>query len=243
MKNKNAFPPLTKSLFAMLGPSVVFVALSLNGGEMLLWPSLVANFGLKLLWPILIILLLQFVVNIEIERYTLVTGKRVEEALVEHKAWLAVVFAFTVIAALMWPAWMSTAGNIIAVIFGVPAAQERNIGLVLAMALLGLSILVFRKPNIYKVLEKIARVGLATALGIIVLVVITKFNASIFWEGVRGLLHFGYLPKNLPRFDFVGALAYGGVAGVLNLVQSVVSFLVDIQSGVGPALLPRKCLH
>jgi Mn2+/Fe2+ NRAMP family transporter len=80
MKNKNAFPPLTKSLFAMLGPSVVFVALSLNGGEMLLWPSLVANFGLKLLWPILIILLLQFVVNIEIERYTLVTGKRVESA-------------------------------------------------------------------------------------------------------------------------------------------------------------------
>lgn len=220
MLNKNSFPPLTKSLLAMLGPSVVFVALSLNGGEMLLWPSLVANFGLKLLWPILIILLLQFVVNIEIERYTLVTGKRVEEALVQNKAWLAVVFALTVIAALMWPAWMSTAGNIIAVVFGVPVGQERNTGLLLAILLLGLSILVFRRPNIYKALERIARFGLAIALSIIVLVVIVKFNAAIFWEGVRGMFSFGYLPANLPRFDFVAALAYGGVAGVLNLVQS-----------------------
>lgn len=204
----------------MLGPSIVFIALSLNGGEMLLWPSLVANFGLGLLWPLLIILLLQFVVNIEIERYTLVTGKRVEEALVQNKIWLAIVFALTVIAALMWPAWMSTAGNILAVIFNAPAGHERNIGLLLAVALLGLAVVVFRKPNIYKVLEKISRIGLSIALSIILLVVIVKFNAETFWEGLRGLFNFGYIPQGLPRFDFVGALAYGGVAGVLNLVQS-----------------------
>lgn len=222
----------------MLGPSVVFVALSLNGGEMLLWPSLVANFGLKLLWPILIILLLQFVVNIEIERYTLVTGKRVEEALVQNKAWLAVVFALTVIAALMWPAWMSTAGNIIAVVFGVPAGQERNVGLLLAIVLLGMSVFVFRRPDIYKALERIARFGLAIALSIILLVVIVKFNATIFWEGIRGLFSFGYLPANLPRFDFVGALAYGGVAGVLNLVQS--EWIADKGYGVsGKAAMPN----
>lgn len=220
MKNLRAFPPLTKSLLAILGPSIVFVALSLNGGEMLLWPSLVANFGLGLLWPLLIILLLQFVVNIEIERYTLVTGKRVEEALVHNKVWLAIVFALTVIAALMWPAWMSTAGNILAVIFNAPASQERNIGLGLAMTLLALAVVVFRKPNIYKVLEKISRIGLSIALSIILLVVIVKFNAGVFWEGLRGIFNFGYIPKGLPRFDFVGALAYGGVAGVLNLVQS-----------------------
>lgn len=238
MLNKNSFPPFTKSLMAMLGPSVVFVALSLNGGEMLLWPSLVANFGLKLLWPILIILLLQFVVNIEIERYTLVTGKRVEEALVQNKAWLAVVFALTVIAALMWPAWMSTAGNIIAVVLSVPAGQERNVGLLLAILLLGLSVLVFRRPDIYKALERIARFGLAIALSIILLVVVVKFNPTIFWEGIRGLFNFGYLPAGLPRFDFVAALAYGGVAGVLNLVQS--EWIADKGYGVsGKAAMPN----
>lgn len=218
--NLKPFPPLTKSILTMLGPSIVFVALSLNGGEMLLWPSLVANFGLGLLWPLLIILLLQFVVNIEIERYTLVTGKRVEEALVQNKVWLAIVFALTVIAALIWPAWMSTAGNILAVIFNVSAGQERNVGLMLAVVLLGLAIVVFRKPDIYKILERISRIGLSMALSIILLVVIVKFDAGVFWEGLRGLFNFGYIPKGLPRFDFVAALAYGGVAGVLNLVQS-----------------------
>lgn len=220
MNDHKPFPPLKKSVLAMLGPSVVFVALSLNGGEMLLWPSLVANYGLGLLWPILIILILQFVVNIEIERYTLVTGKRVEEALVQNKIWIAAVFALTVIAALMWPAWMSTAGNIIAVLFGVPTNQERNVGLLIAITLLAISVLVFRKPNIYKILERTARVGLSVALSIILLVVIIKFNTDIFLEGIRGLFTFGYLPASLPRFDFVAALAYGGVAGVLNLVQS-----------------------
>ncbi|MBL8031406.1 MAG: Nramp family divalent metal transporter, partial [Candidatus Doudnabacteria bacterium] len=189
MNDHKPFPPLKKSVLAMLGPSVVFVALSLNGGEMLLWPSLVANYGLGLLWPILIILILQFVVNIEIERYTLVTGKRVEEALVQNKIWIAAVFALTVIAALMWPAWMSTAGNILAVVLGVPSGQERNTGLLLAILLLGLSVLVFRRPNIYKALERIARFGLAIALSIILLVVVVKFNATIFWEAIRGLFN------------------------------------------------------
>ncbi len=209
---------------------------------MLLWPSLVANFGLGLLWPLLIILLLQFVVNIEIERYTLVTGKRVEAALVQNKIWLATVFGLTVIAALMWPAWMSTAGNILAVLFNVPAGQERNIGLALAVLLLGLAILVFRKSNIYKILEKISRIGLSSALSIIVLVVIVKFDAGVFWEGLRGLFNFGYIPKNLPRFDFVGALAYGGVAGALNLVQS--EWIADKGYGVNsPSVIPEATSH
>lgn len=222
----------------MLGPSVVFVALSLNGGEMLLWPSLVANYGLGLLWPILIILILQFVVNIEIERYTLVTGKRVEEALVQNKIWIAAVFALTVIATLMWPAWMSTAGNIIAVLFGVPTNQERNVGLLIAITLLAISVLVFRKPNIYKILERTARVGLSVALSIILLVVIIKFNTDIFLEGIRGLFTFGYLPASLPRFDFVAALAYGGVAGVLNLVQS--EWIADKGYGVKRATRDKQ---
>ncbi len=214
------FPPLTKTLLAMLGPSVVFVALSINGGEMLLWPSLVANFGLAILWPVSIILVFQYFVNIEIERYTLVTGKHIASALTENKAWLALVFGVTALAAQVWPAWMTTAGNIIAVVAGVPAQQERTVGLVLAVALLLLSLLLFRRPDVYKALEKISRVGLTLSLLIILLVVVVKFDLALFWEGLKGLVNFGYLPQGLPRFDFVAALAYGGVAGILNLVQS-----------------------
>jgi Na+/pantothenate symporter len=59
---------LTKpgSFFKSIGPSILFVALSLNGGEMLLWPNLVSNYSLSLLWFVPLILTLQWATNVEI---------------------------------------------------------------------------------------------------------------------------------------------------------------------------------
>ncbi len=216
------FPKPTKTLLQLLGPSIVFVALSLNGGEMLLWPSLTANYSMRILWPLLIILTLQFIVNIEIERYTLVTGKSTEANLTQSVRWLSVVFVIAVLVSLVWPAWMSTAGNILATLAlpqAAPAAV-RNAGLVLTIMLMCLVTIVFVMKNTYKILESVSRVGLVFALGIIFLVVVLNFDAVALAHGLRGVVSFGYLPMTLPRFDFLGAVAYGGVAGVLNLVQS-----------------------
>ena len=204
----------------MLGPSIILVALSLSGGEMLLWPNLSANFGLNILWPIPIILLLQFFVNIEIERYTLVTGKSVEESLVGSTKWLAVIFAFTVLIALVWPAWITTSGNLLAYIFNLSGAALRNTGLILSIVLLFATVIIFRRPETYKILEKLARISLCITLVIIFIVVGLKFDAGLLVEGLKGFFHFGYIPVGISRFDFVAALAYGGVSGVLNLVQS-----------------------
>ncbi len=216
------FPKPTKTLLQLLGPSIVFVALSLNGGEMLLWPSLTANYGMRILWPLLIILTLQFIVNIEIERYTLVTGKSTEANLTQNVRWLSIVFVVAVLVSLVWPAWMSTAGNILATLALPQAAagQIRNAGLVLTIMLMLLVTIVFIMKNTYKILESVARVGLIFALGIIALVVALNFDAGALLEGLRGIFAFGYIPQKIPRFDFLGAVAYGGVAGVLNLVQS-----------------------
>jgi hypothetical protein len=214
------FPALKKTLWQMLGPSIILVALSLSGGEMLLWPNLSANFGLNILWPIPIILLLQFFVNIEIERYTLVTGKSVEESLVGSTKWLAVIFALTVLVALVWPAWITTSGNLLAYVFGLTGDTLRNTGLVLSIALLFATVIIFRRPETYKILEKMARVSLCITLLIIFFIVAIKFDLGLFVEGLKGFFHFGYIPSSISRFDFVAALAYGGVSGVLNLVQS-----------------------
>lgn len=222
----------------MLGPSIIFVALSLNGGEMLLWPNLAANYGLSILWPIPIILLLQFIVNIEIERYTLVTGKSVESSLVGKTKWLAVIFACTVLAALVWPAWMTTAGNILAHTVGLEGDAVRNYGLGIAITLLLLTIVVFRNKNAYRILEKLSKYGLLVALGIILFIVCVKFDARMFVAGLKGLFSYGFLPENMPRFDFVAALAYGGVAGVLNLVQS--EWVKD--KGYGVNVLPSHAV-
>lgn len=222
-KTKINFPPLKKSLIQMIGPSIVFVALSLNGGELMIWPSLTSNYGLRILWAVPIILFLQFFVNIEIERYTLVTGKSVEANLVGKVRWLAIIFALTVVLTLVWPAWMTTAGNLIVVIFGAEyfsETQVRNYGLFVTIFLMLLGFFVFRFKKTYKILEKIAQIGLAISISIIVFVVIVSFRLDLFIEGLKGLVAWGYIPDDMPRFEFLGALAFGGVAGVLNLVQS-----------------------
>lgn len=214
------FPAVKKTLTQMLGPSIIFVALSLNGGEMLLWPHLVANYGFAILWPIPLILALQFVVNLEIERYTLVTGKSVEASLAGKTFWLSIVFAVSVLAALVWPAWITTAGNLVAVVLGFSSRNIRDAGLVISILMLLGTLVIFFQKKTYKILENVTKIGLIVALSIILLVVIVKFDAHAFVLGLKGLLNFGYVPKDIAKFTFVGALAYGGVAGVLNLVQS-----------------------
>jgi hypothetical protein len=240
MKTKTEqFPALKKSFLQLLGPSIIFVALSLNGGELMIWPSLTANYTMKILWAVPIILILQFFVNIEIERYTLVTGKSVESNLVGKAKWLAVLFALTVLLTLVWPAWMTTAGNLMVVSFGPDNLSEsatRSAGLIVTIALMLLTLIVFRFKQIYKVLEKMAQFGLIIAISIIVLVVALNFNLELFIEGLKGFFAWGFIPSDLPRFDFLGALAFGGVAGVLNLVQS--EWIME--KGYGVAGLPKS---
>jgi hypothetical protein len=214
------FPAVKKTFLQMMGPSIIFIALSISGGEMLLWPHLVANYGFAILWPIPIILVMQFVTNLEIERYTLVTGKSVEKSLVGQSTWLAVIFAISVLAALVWPAWITTAGNLLSTILGFSEQAAKNAGLIISIILLLLSLIIFVRQKTYKSLELLTKIGVALALIIILIVVILKFDAASFGAAIKGFFSFGYLPADLSRFAFVGALAYGGVAGVLNLAQS-----------------------
>lgn len=85
-------------------------------------------------------------------------------------------------------------------------------------------------------MEKIAQIGLAGAMGIILFTVLLRFDPALFWEGIVGLFQWGHIPAEMPRFDFLAALAYGGVAGVLNLVQSE----WVLAKGYGVAGLPAE---
>jgi Mn2+/Fe2+ NRAMP family transporter len=123
------FPKPPQSLWKMIGPSFVFVALSLNGGEMLLWPDLVGRLGLQLLWVVPIILFFQYVVNMEIERYTIFTGKNVLQGLFERQSVLIPICIAGILISLVWPAWVSIAGNMTAFLVGL---ESKNFGGIMA---------------------------------------------------------------------------------------------------------------
>ncbi|HUV72379.1 MAG TPA: Nramp family divalent metal transporter, partial [Clostridia bacterium] len=83
--------PKAPSFWKILGPSFIFLGLSLGSGELILWPFLAANYGLGILWGALLGITFQFFMNMEIERYALVFGESIFVGF--RKLWRA------------WPAW------------------------------------------------------------------------------------------------------------------------------------------
>lgn len=201
-----------QSLLQMLGPSILFVSLSLSGGELLLWPDLVSRYGLTIMWFIPIILLLQYVVNIEIERYTVVTGKNTLTGLLSITPVLRYFFPIVIAISLVWPAWVSTAGNALAYGFGIPQH-----GAWMSVGMLVLMLLLWQSKKSYMRMEGIAKIGLFLVLGVVAFAVYHAFSLSILVDSVQ---NGSWFPQASDSIAFVAALAYGGVAGVLNLVQS-----------------------
>lgn len=209
------FPKPNKTFAQLLGPSVLMVALSINGGELLLWPDIVSRHQFSVLWTIPIILAFQYFVNLEIERYTTVTGKNTLSGLISLQKWISGLFIVSIIVSLAWPAWAAPAGSMMAYLLGYESlAQILSIGILIGL------ILIWQSKKSYQILEKISKVGLLTVLGVVVITIINQFDPSLPGELLQGFTNIGSIPSDIDRIALLSALAFGGVVGVLNLVQS-----------------------
>ncbi|MGL4758058.1 MAG: Nramp family divalent metal transporter [Patescibacteria group bacterium] len=210
-QTKKPFPKISRTILQLLGPSVVFVALSLNGGEMLLWPSIVTKYGLIWLIIVPVILLFQFAVNIEIERYALVSGEDTLTALTSSYPFLKPVFYISVFISLIWPAWVSIAGNALSVTFFGGA----NGPLVSLILMISIMFLWFTK-NSYLIIESLTKIGLLLLFISIIFIFLNLFKLDLLKQS----FDLRNLPKPQDKGLFLAAIAFGGVAGVLNFVQS-----------------------
>jgi hypothetical protein len=59
----------------IIGASVIILATALGSGELILWPYIVTQVGIGILWLAAVGFIMQFFLNMEIERYTLATGE------------------------------------------------------------------------------------------------------------------------------------------------------------------------
>src|SRR5215216_1190192 len=64
-----------RGLRKYLGASVILTAIAMGAGELLFWPEIVSQVGIALVGLPVLGITLQFFLNMEIERYTLVTGE------------------------------------------------------------------------------------------------------------------------------------------------------------------------
>ncbi len=105
-----ALPP-RPPLAAALGPGVVWLALAQGSGELIWWPYVVAKYGLGLVFLLVPACLLQWPLNVEIGRYTVLTGENVWQGFVRLHRGLALGLWLLMTASFLWFGGFATAGG------------------------------------------------------------------------------------------------------------------------------------
>src|SRR3989304_4788828 len=121
-------PPLKK----LIGPSFILLGLGLGSGELILWPYLASNYGFGIIWGAVLGITLQFFLNMEIERYTLVTGESVFVGLTrKFKIFSPVWFILSTLIPWMWPGIIAASATVFAASFGYSYSKYIGIALLL----------------------------------------------------------------------------------------------------------------
>lgn len=213
--------PEAPSLKKLIGPSFIILGVGLGSGELILWPYLASNFGLGIIWAAVLGITFQFFINMEIERYALATGESIFVGLArKFGAFAPYWFILTTLVPWMWPGIAASSAKLITTALGVNYSGLAGIAL-----LLFLGLLYSLGHVVYKTQEKVQKAIIL--LGIPFVLAITLYFAkgshwSSLLQGLAGQGEgFVFLPAAIPFATFLGALAYAGAGGTLNLAQSL----------------------
>jgi len=205
----------------LIGPSFIILGVGLGSGELILWPYLASNFGLGIIWAAVLGITFQFFINMEIERYTLATGESVFVGFTRKFGRLAPYwFMLTTLVPWMWPGIAASSAKLITTAMGIKYS-----GLAGIVLLIVLGVIFSLGRVVYKTQEKVQKAIIL--LGIpFVLVITLLFAKGADWlsllQGLAGQGEgFMFLPAAIPFATFLGALAYAGAGGNLNLAQSL----------------------
>jgi hypothetical protein len=219
-------PELPRGTWAVIGPGLVASGVGLASGEFVLWPYIASQVGLGFLWGALAGVLIQWLLNLEIERYTLATG---ETALTGFsRLWKPAGLAFVVAVAFAnaWPGWATSSATLLTFLIGGNSAVVAALMLVAAGAILTLA------PVVYTALErliviKVAAIGTLAAVAVWLVIEPASWSA-LAAEAVAGA---GSVPPGLSLPIALGAIAFAGAGGGQNLCQS--NWIRDKGFGMG----------
>ncbi|MGK5554434.1 Nramp family divalent metal transporter [Actinomadura kijaniata] len=224
--------PEPMPLRRMVGPGIVAVGIGLAAGEIILWPYLTSIGGLGLLWLALVALVMQFVINMEIERYTLATGQTAVAGFSRWwKGWgvlicLAGAFQYA------WPGWATGGSTVFTYLVGGGDPVRISVA---ALVVIGL-LLTFSRV-IYRTVELVEMVKVALTLFFLVVAAVFVISLSTWGEGAqRTVTGFGRIPEGITFTMILSGLGAAGAGGVHNLVLG--NWIRDKRYGMG-AHVPR----
>jgi hypothetical protein len=106
----------------VLGPSVILVGVGIATGEYILWPYISSQVGLVFLWAAPLGVLMQYFINMEVERYTLATGETAVAGFIRMWKPLGIVMCLCAIVPNMWPAWATSSATVLTFLTTTPGA-------------------------------------------------------------------------------------------------------------------------
>jgi hypothetical protein len=216
----------------LLGASVVILATALGSGEFLIWPWITTQIGIAFLWLAAVGFFAQFVINMEIERYTLATGETAVTGFTRFwKPW-GIIFVLGAVLPNAFPGWATSGATLINYLGLI---GEGAIPIVASIVLVATALALTLSPVIYQALEKIQTVLVAIIMVFLVVGIFVATKASA-WASVVT-----QAPGSIPGIPgavgtigiaaFLGAVAFAGAGGANNLTQS--NYIRDKGLGMG----------
>lgn len=207
------------SLWRSIGPSFILLGLALGSGELILWPYLAATWGLGLMWGGLLGISLQYILNTETMRYTLARGESVFVGFRKLSIFWPVWFILSTFIPWSLPGFSSASSQILNGFLGLNA--ERIIAI--ALLLLTGTILTAGK-TLYRTMELFQRtiimIGLPILFGLSMYLTSRTDWVDLAWGLIGRGDGFWFFPPGIAIASFLGAFAYSGAGGNLNLAQS-----------------------
>ncbi len=207
------------SLKQSIGPSFILLGLALGSGELIMWPYLVSQHGLGIIWGGIVGITFQYFLNTEIMRYTLAWG---ESVFVGWRKWGKLVpiwFVFSTVIPWLLPGFVLTSATMLNHVF--PALPIRPT----AIALLVINGLILASgKTLYSTMEHVQKFLLSLGIPFIAVLTLYLAKSTDYWALLQGMvgqgINYRFLPEGIALGAFLGAFAYSGGGGNLNLSQS-----------------------
>ncbi|HBR80581.1 MAG: hypothetical protein UW63_C0058G0014 [Candidatus Uhrbacteria bacterium GW2011_GWF2_44_350] len=211
-------PPLP--LKKLIGPSFVILALGLGSGEVILWPYLASNYGLGIAWGALLGITFQYFINMEIERYALVKGESVFVGIAKFWKLAPLWFIISTFVGFGLPGIIAASAKVFASILGI-----ENFVWVAIIFLILIGLILSAGKTVYGLMEKLTRTIILIGVPFIFLLAIFLSDSNDWSALAKGMIGQGegyvFLPVGIALATFLGAFAYSGAGGNLNLTQSI----------------------
>ena len=211
--------PRPAKLSQILGPSFILLGLALGSGELILWPYLAANYGLGLIWGALLGITFQFILNLEIIRYSLAWSESIFVGFRRLWRWWPLWFVISTFIPWSLPGFSSASAQIFSRLFGW---SNQTLLAIILLLITGLTLTLGK--TLYRTMELIQRSIVILGVPLIFLLVFLLAQVPDWFDLARGFIGQGdgwwFFPAGVSLASFLGAFAYSGAGGNLNLAQS-----------------------